>query len=281
MVAEDYTAIERAVMECAWAGCRTIWLCVDSDVEPIIRKRIGDYVEDPVYIWRKYEWKTDPETGQEDRPTDFKKYIPVYYVPTLPKERGKIDSYGWGLITSARAAIAVGSQIGEMLQPTRFYAAFPYGVYDPGLVRAHRPAIASGPFALRHAGETFKDGKHLGFTLEPEDIRAAVADIRSRSTRQFISNEELKPGESVIGKPATRLPFAEAYSASRFELAEVVESVPIKNYTIADLEEYEDIRTWEGYTTAVAKCLSYRKPNALPGLELSRYGEALERVGED
>lgn len=281
LVAEDYTAIERAVIECAWAGCRTIWLCVDSDVEPIIRKRIGDYVEDPVYTWRKYGWGPDPKADITNRPTDFKKYIPVYYIPTLSKERGKIDSYGWGLITAARAAISVGSQIGEMLQPTRFYAAFPYGVYDPGLVRAHRRQVAEGPFAFQHEGETFKDGKHIGFTLEPSDIKTIAADVRKRTTKQTILKEELKPGENLLDKEVVRLYESEAYSASRYSLAEVVDSVSIKKYTIADIEDYKDIRTWEGYTTAMARCLSYTRPNALPGLELSRYGEASEREGED
>ena len=34
-IAPNYTAIERAVTECAWAGCETIWIVCNDDVSPL------------------------------------------------------------------------------------------------------------------------------------------------------------------------------------------------------------------------------------------------------
>ena len=53
-IGPDYLAVERAVLECAWAGCDTIWVVCHDDMKPLIRHRLGEYVEDPVYIKRKY-----------------------------------------------------------------------------------------------------------------------------------------------------------------------------------------------------------------------------------
>ena len=36
MIAENYTAIEHAVVQCAYAGCETIWIVCNDDVAPII-----------------------------------------------------------------------------------------------------------------------------------------------------------------------------------------------------------------------------------------------------
>ena len=54
-IAPNYTAVERAVVECAYAGCSTIWIVVSDEMEPLIRYRIGDYVQDPVYLYRNFD----------------------------------------------------------------------------------------------------------------------------------------------------------------------------------------------------------------------------------
>ena len=43
-IASRLTAIERSVMECAWAGCETIWIVCNDDISPVIRHRIGEMV---------------------------------------------------------------------------------------------------------------------------------------------------------------------------------------------------------------------------------------------
>ena len=52
-VAQDYLAVERAVVECAYAGCETIWVICHDNMQPLIRHRLGDYIQDPVWAREK------------------------------------------------------------------------------------------------------------------------------------------------------------------------------------------------------------------------------------
>ena len=69
-IAPNYLAIEHAVVECAMAGCRTIWIVCNDDVTPLVRHRIGDYIQDPIWLGRKF-----------DRfPSASRKPISIFYV---------------------------------------------------------------------------------------------------------------------------------------------------------------------------------------------------------
>jgi UTP-glucose-1-phosphate uridylyltransferase len=48
-VEAGFTAIQKSVYECALAGCQTIWIVANSDLAPIVRKRIGEWVYDPAF----------------------------------------------------------------------------------------------------------------------------------------------------------------------------------------------------------------------------------------
>ena len=52
-IASNYTMIEAAIMECAWAGCETIWVVCYPKTQPLLKKRLGETVQDPVWISRK------------------------------------------------------------------------------------------------------------------------------------------------------------------------------------------------------------------------------------
>ena len=40
-IAQNYTLIEAAVVECAYAGCDTIWIICNDDASPLIREKLG------------------------------------------------------------------------------------------------------------------------------------------------------------------------------------------------------------------------------------------------
>ena len=62
-IAQNYLAIERAVVECAYAGCETIWIVCNDDVHPLVRHRLGEYINDPVWAIRPQ----DPNQIQKRR----------------------------------------------------------------------------------------------------------------------------------------------------------------------------------------------------------------------
>ena len=47
-IGPDYTMVERAILECAWAGCETIWVVCYPDIMPLLKHKIGNFVYEPV-----------------------------------------------------------------------------------------------------------------------------------------------------------------------------------------------------------------------------------------
>jgi len=118
-IAPDYLAVERAVFECAWAGCETIWIVANDDMTPLIRHRLGEWVQDPVWVGRRL----DPY------PSQTRKQIPIYYVPIRAKDVGKRDCLAWSVLHGAVTAFEVSARLSKWVIPKRNYVAFPYGVY--------------------------------------------------------------------------------------------------------------------------------------------------------
>ena len=88
-----FTAIQKAVFECALAGCNTIWIVANDDLAPIVRAIVGDWVYDPVY------YSSYSKFSSEER-----KEIPIYYIPIHPKDCDRRDSYGWSVLYGAYSA---------------------------------------------------------------------------------------------------------------------------------------------------------------------------------
>ena len=82
-IAPGYTALEHSIYECAMAGCHTIWVIASEDVSPLARKRIGDYVQDPVFLGRKGKY-----------PSKDRRPVPIFYVPL----KDRYQSSAWALI---------------------------------------------------------------------------------------------------------------------------------------------------------------------------------------
>ena len=132
-IAPDYLAVERAVVECAYAGCETIWIVCHDDMQPLIRHRIGEMIEDPVWLGR----------NMDPRPSETRKQIPIYYVPIHPKDRDRRDCLAWSALYGAQAAYWTSIQISRWLTPDKYYVSFTYVAYDPELLREHRIDINS------------------------------------------------------------------------------------------------------------------------------------------
>lgn len=245
-IAKDYLAIERAVLECAYAGCETIWIICDDDMQPLIRYRLGDYVQDPVWVYRHF----DREKG------DKKKIIPLQYVPTHPKDRNKRDCYGWSILYGAKVAHKVSKGVSRWLTPDRFYVAFPYGVYNHWTPRAHRDMISkrqSKKVLYRHNGKTIIDGEYLGFTFNYNDLEQFIDEVREKSTGLFKNNTR------------QRLPLDERYSYRFFTLEQIFDTMNTENVEYVDIENYYRIDSWDLYTDYISAegKLQYPIPKSL------------------
>jgi len=232
-LAPNYLAVERAVVECAYAGCETIWVVCNDDMQPLIRHRLGDYVQDPVWVYRHYEYKK----------ANYQKPIPIYYVPIHPRDRNKRDCLSWSVLYGAWRSTKISSALSRWFGPDMFYVAFPYGVYHVSVPRDHRKAISSGQkVVLTHQGRSVKDGEYLGFTFNPEDLEKLNSEVKLKSTGLYANQERTE-----------KLPLDERFSYRRFRLEEVFDTLDIQEAHEVEVSKYWRIDSWEGYKQYLAK----------------------------
>jgi len=257
-LAPGYLAIHQAVMQCATAGCETIWIICHRDMQPLIRHEVGEHVQDPVWFGRP-----SPFASEE------RKTIPIYYIPIHPKDRDRRDCLGWSVLYGANCAYWVSRKMSKWVIPDMYYTAFPYGVFSLKELRQHRKQISSHEkFFLTYQGESVQQGQYLGFTFDAEDFKKIRAQLRKDGTGMW-SGDELKDGKY----PTKKLPVEERYSARYFSLDKVFKNVILEGANKAELSWFYDIGSWEGYCKFIGssdrenikkpynKILSYREFN--------------------
>jgi len=233
-VAPNYTAIERAVYECACAGCETIWIVLHKEAQALIRHRLGDWIEDPA--WTYFSRKNYDYNASGSR-----KEIPIYYVPIHPKDRDKRDCLPWSVIYGASRAYHISKKISQWVVPDKYYVAFPYGVYSCNKIRKeYRQLISSQErFFVRWNGKTVADGEYLGFTFDAEDF------VRFRRTIREGTGTKVPGGNYEDG--FNILPPEQRWSARHFTLDKVFGSAIVDGANIGPMEWYYNIGNWDGY----------------------------------
>jgi len=228
-IAPDFTLLEAAVTECAWAGCDTIWIICNDNVSPLIKKKIGDFVGDPVWAYRKF----DPF------PNDSKRQIPVYYVPVHPKDRDKRDCLAWSVLHGSLTVFKIADEISRWVIPNKYYVSFPYGYFPAWQLREHRKTISSSKnIYLSTDGLCMKDNLYTSFTFGKDEFIEFRKIIRTGTGRW-------RPG--VDYKEYDALPIEERWSARFFELEKVFE--PFDKDTAAEIKvsNYWNIASWKEY----------------------------------
>ena len=230
-LAPDFNLIERSVAECSYAGCETIWIICNDDIAPLIKHKVGDWVED-LYTIEAGRYVKYPKEGHVS--------IPIYYVPIHPKHRDKYDCYAWSIIHGANVAYWICRRLGRWLIPDRYYVSFPFGVCDLEEVkRARQKMSRKAPFYFSHEGKTVCDGLPLGFTFDTAEWRRAKNIIKSNSRSYY------PPLEGEI--PSQLLPPEERRKSRHFKLLDVFKGADLSSATINELPWFYDLTTWEEY----------------------------------
>ena len=241
-----FTAIQKAVFECAMAGCQTIWIVANDDLAPIVKRVVGEWAYDPVHYCRQYEVY----------PSEHRKEIPIYYVPVHPKDRDRRDSYGWSVLYGINSAWRVANIISHWMVPHKYFVVFPMSAYNVYALKNLRPKISDfeNNFFLMHGGKTVKDNKPLAFTMLGKDFIQCRRHINKTTTREYISPE---PHEKY---PTQKLPLAERWSARNFDLATVFEKVCEKNAHTESIDWHYDISRWKEYQRFMGSNNFIQKP---------------------
>ena len=230
-IAQDYLAVERAVVECAYAGCETIWVVCHDDMQPLIRHRLGDWVSDPVFQHR----------SKERFPSEHIKQIPIFYVPISVKDRDKRDCLSWSVLYGALSAYKTAHMISKWITPNKYYVSFPYGIYDPSFIQQYRKYIShKNGFYLTYNDESVINGRYLGFTFNGDTFKMLRDHLRASATGMYI-----KGGPGVKNET---LPLEERYSARFFKLEDVFSIIEVdKKDKLFEVPWYFTVDSWEGY----------------------------------
>ena len=236
-VAPNFTMIEAAVHECAWAGCETIWLICNDDISPLLRYRIGDFVEDPVWANRHMDY----------RPSESRSRIPVFYVPIHSKDRDKRDCTAWSVIHGALTCLKISSKISKWLLPDKYYVSFPYGIFPPQELRPLRKKISShSNFYVLNNGEAVDKNHYTSFTFGKDEFIKYRRVIRKEGTGMHkgdVINE--------YGLATDKLPIEERYSARFFDLARVFRDLDLDEAETFEPSWFHNMGSWEDYKTFI------------------------------
>lgn len=252
-LAPNFYAIERAALECAYAGCRTIWIVANDNVTPLVRHRLGDYIQDPIWLGRKCKF-----------PSEKRSLIPIFYVPCRQEHINKEYCTSWTIVRGATVAKEIGESISKWTRPNIFYVAFPYSVYPPEILRPHRQTINKPKnFLLTHKEKSVITGDFLGFTFnlkQLEEIREEFA----KTENSLLLGQELE-NEKI-------------YFRDKFSLDNTFERVIIEGQGKLEVPWFYPIDSWNSY----CKYLSSKERNEMrhPGKLVISYRE-LNPIGVD
>jgi len=240
-----FTAIQKAVFECAIAGCNTIWIVANDDLAPMVRKIVGEWTYDPVYYRRPTKFSSEQ-----------RKEIPIYYVPIHPKDRARRDSFGWSVLYGIHSAWRIAYSISHWLIPQKYYVSFPHGLYDIYDIRNHRRLISHKEknFFLSCEGKTVKDNLPLAFTMTGEDFKLCRRKVNQKTTREFL------PPLPHHQYPSQKLPLHERWSARDFNFDEIFEPVNEDDASHVAVPWFFDVSNWSGYRNFLASDFSIETP---------------------
>jgi len=236
-IAPNYLAVERAIYECAVAGCETIWVVCHKETTPLVRHRLGDYILDPTInysLLRKYYKRAE----------EHLKRISIYYLPIHPKDRDIRDGLTWSIIYGYKKAYHISRNFSRWTTPSKFYVSFPYSVYSPFSVKSARGVISSknSVFLRTPEGLTAKDGAYVGFSFDTWEY--------SKYRKSFLQaeNRRWKNGKWENGSfTGEELPLEERYNGQNISLETFLENADLESAHFCDLEWHYDISSWEKY----------------------------------
>jgi len=232
-VAQDYLAVENAVVQCAYAGCESIWLVLHDDAQPLIKHRLGDYVEDPLYVTNRFK----------KFPSEYSKKIPIYYVSIHPHDRDKRDCMGWAMMYGAEVADDIIARASNWLRPDKFFVSFPYGLVSQDSLHENRSAISSKKnVCFSFDGKTVKDNEYLPFTFTMEDCREVMDRVKVRGTGRYYDNQWFDR--------KNELPLEDRYSARFFDFEEVLQD--FEPQVTIEVSWYHKIDSWDTYCDYIA-----------------------------
>lgn len=251
-VAPDFTAVERSVLECAYAGCETIWvICLDSMI-PLIKYRLGEWIKDPIYI------------KERRGAAENEKRIPLFYVPLHLKDRKK-RSISFGILHGVVSAYWICRKISRWTTPDRFYVSFPFGIYRSDVVREYRKMISNQKlFFLSYENKTVLNGEYLGFSFSAKEYILYKRNFNKLRHEVYTKHKERKFNGD-----------------EEFSIEKIFGCVNIEedNSVVSKIDWYYKIDSWDGYCNYLSS--EHRKEIYMPKEDVFKGTRKWLKLGED
>lgn len=206
---QNYHALERAINTAAQAGCNTIWIILHRETQPLIRKKIGEWIYDPETIWKGHN-------------VFFNKVeIPIYYVAINPRDRGRRDSFGWSALYGARVSSYISMKISKWVIPKKFFIVSPFGVMDDETIKNSRELLKSNKnIYFSYENKSFLDNTYLPFTFTQQEFEKCRIFFKEK-----YSGDETKKSFKDIFEP-----------------------ISLSEYSNINLNWFYNISSWDLYT---------------------------------
>lgn len=221
-VAQNTTIAERAVLECLYAGCSSIVVVCDEDMQPLLKMRIG-------------EFGLVPHFHKNERP-QFYKRCAIYYVSLHPKDLKRAGTV-WDILWGALSSNYLCHKFSDWLRPLKFYVAFPYSVIPYEQAALQRKCLRSRKNLLfSYQGKTVRDNEYLGFSFDNYDLMVFLQKIKE------IENE-WRSKYNQAGKKINygKMPTKNVSLEQIFGLARYPSDV------VQELDWYYRLDSWEQY----------------------------------
>jgi hypothetical protein len=234
-VAPNYFAIEYAVHQAAWAGCETIWVVCEQSATPLIRRRMGDFTYDPTSIGSK---------KLSRQPDQWRKLIPIYYVPIRVQDAHKDQCLPWSIIEGAMVANRICGQISKWTKPQRFFVSFPFGIYPHQAVRPFRTVLSNPTkpnLFFTHNGMSVKTENQLPFSFGQAELDT------------FLDNFKMFENSMISGQ---MLEECKAVFTDDTDLAILYDGNELPLDNTLEVDWFHQIDTWQGYKTFLGSSVS-------------------------
>lgn len=228
---DRHLAIDHAVFNCALAGCDTIWIVGHIELQPLVRKHVGEMIIDPLSV------KSTPQLNfyRHDKMVT-KREVPIFYIPIHPSDRKRRDSLAYSAVYGAISVMKTTYQISRWLMPGKFFISFPYGIVPQESIYEIRKYSRKWNSAfVSYQGKTVKDNLLLPFSMCTKDIRMAKFLIKNY-------------GKGLVSAEDEKLRVSKFF----FTPQELFASIDMSKSNVVETPWYHQIDNWDNYSSFLA-----------------------------
>lgn len=177
-IAVNYYPFHKSVMECAFAGCDTIWIVGNYDYIGIVKKLLGEHVIDPAMYECWYINKSGKKVYK-------RKIIPIMYIGMDLKYLTNC-TIPFSTLYGAYMVKKVSNRISKWTKPDKYFCSFINQQYNINALYDLRKQIKSNdPFFVCHNDKTVLDGQPSAFTLDNDDLFNIIKWSKIKNNSSF------------------------------------------------------------------------------------------------